>query len=98
MLKSFRFLRPGVVNHFLFIFFFKNIDIIKNNRTSEKTNQNSQPYSGGGGGVSGYIQGLQVWSTSMTAQMFLVFEIWRFLSYVFFKKLKNQENLKFSNV
>ena len=51
---------------FLVFFFSKILDNKKINRTSI-----SQPYSGV---LSGYNQGLQIWSHGMTAQFLLVFE------------------------
>ena len=61
-----------------------------------KTNRNSQPYSGG---LSGYTQGLQIWSPSMTAQKLFVFEILRFFYFIFFQNPRYKQtkpNLSFS--
>ena len=70
----------------IFSFFFSKIIDIK--KLDTKTNRVwiSQPYSGV---LSGCIQKLQIWSPTMTAQILLVFEIWRFLWFfhVFFQIL-----------
>ena len=50
---------------------------------------NFEPYSGV---LSGYIQGLQIWRPSMTAQILLFFEIWRF--YVFFSSFSENLDIK----
>ena len=54
----------------LIFFFSKNLDLKKIQRTSI-----SQQFSGV---LAGYNQKLQIWSPSMTAENFLVFEMWRF--------------------
>ena len=64
------------------LFFQENLDVKKINRTSI-----AQPYSGV---LSGYLQGLQIWRLSMTAQIHLIFEKLRFLC---FFHLFFQENL-----
>ena len=65
---------------FFLVFFFKKLRYKKTNRTWI-----SQPYSGL---LSGYSQGLQIWSPILTAQILLVFENWRFLWFfhIFFSK------------
>ena len=68
--------------------FKKNLDVKKINGTSI-----SQPNSGV---LSGYIQSLQIWSQTLTAQILLVFEIWRFfmifLCFFFQKNLDIKKN------
>ena len=56
---------------FSLIFFSKNLDLKKIKRTSI-----SQQFIGV---LAGYNQKLHIWSPSMTAEIFLVFEMWRFL-------------------
>ena len=92
LLKSFNFSRYGVFIFFFLVFFFKKLRYKKTNRTWI-----SQPYSGL---LSEYSQGLQIWRPSMTAQIFLVFEKFRFLwlFLFFFKKIFRCKKLRYKKL